>query len=74
MATLLRPFCWIGFHDYTKIERLSPQSDRLYCWRCGADHAIHYGARSIVPYSEVRAFYEAGRRAPAEATEEGDRG
>lgn len=51
--------CFIFGHKYKFVERISDQSDKVECTRCGKLFAINYNVRVILPWDrELEKFYE----------------
>ena len=49
------------FHDNVYIERrLSSQTDLICCKDCGKRFAMNHSIKSILPWEDVKCFYEKG--------------
>ena len=44
-------------HKLIRRERLSPQTERLQCMRCGRQYAVNHDVQSLMPWRDAEAFY-----------------
>jgi hypothetical protein len=49
--------CWLGWHRFFKITRLSAQSDHIGCKACRRQWGMNHDVRVIVPWDDVRSLY-----------------
>jgi len=48
---------WLPWHTWSAVERLSAQSERIVCDRCGRQYAINHYVRAVLPWASVEHFY-----------------
>jgi len=51
--------CFLGYHDFTKVKKLSDQCDKIKCKKCQKYWAMHNGMQLLIEWDkQAESFYD----------------